>query len=165
MFSTSRNIMSVGIVALSGFALWHLPDHVRGDNQLFGANGTLLPALALAIICGLAALETLRAVISVRRQNASSGTPSDDVQFGKASVAGILIVTILAGLFAVSLRTVGYFPAATVLVLALMFGTGGRNLGANLLISIAAVALLYVGIRYGLGAHLQVWPDFTNGAG
>ena len=129
MFLTSRNIMSVGIVVLSGFALWQLPDHVRGDNQLFGANGTLLPALALAIICGLAALDTLRAAITVRRQSPSAGAPSDDVQLGKASVAGILLVTILAGLFAVSLRTVGYIPAATVLVLALMFGTGGRNLG------------------------------------
>jgi hypothetical protein len=165
MFLTSRNIMSVGIVVLSGFALWQLPDHVRGDNQLFGANGTLLPALALAIICGLAALDTLRAAITVRRQSPSAGAPSDDVQLGKASVAGILLVTILAGLFAVSLRTVGYIPAATVLVLALMFGTGGRNLGVNLLISIVTVTLLYLGIRFGLGAHLQVWPDFTNGAG
>ena len=46
-----------------------------------------------------------------------------------------------------------------------MFGTGGRNLGQNLVISVLAVVLLYVGVRYGLGVHIKAWPDLGFWAG
>ena len=152
-------------MVLSGFALWQLPNHVRGDNQLFGANGTLLPAIALSVICALAALGALRNMFGnwLKAEVAEDGT--DDVQFGRASVSGILLVTLLAGFFAVSLRTIGYIPAGIILVLALMFGTGGSHAGRNLMISVLVVVVLYVGVRYGLGVRLQAWPDLGIWAG
>lgn len=159
MFKSNRNVLSVAIMGLSGIALWQLPNHVRGDNQLFGANGTLLPALALSIICALAGLGALRNMFGNRRNAEAAEGGSDDVQFGRASVYGILLVTLLACFFTVSLRTIGYIPAGFILVLALMFGTGGRNAGKNMIISALAVVLLYTGIRYGLGVHLTAWPD------
>ena len=165
MFVTNRNVVSVAIMILSGFALWQLPNHVRGDNQLFGANGTLLPALALSIICGLAALGALRSMIGGQNRVPETEDGTEDVPFGKASIASVLLVILLAGFFAVSLRTIGYIPAGIVLVLALMFGTGGRNAGRNLMISVLAVILLYLGVRYGLGVHLKVWPNFGGWAG
>ena len=152
-------------MVLSAGALWHLPNHVRGDNQLFGANGTLLPALALSIICGLAALGALRNMFGTWRNAETAEGGTDDVPFGRASVFSILLVTLLAGFFAVSLRKIGYIPAGFLLVLALMFGTGGRNLGQNLVISVLAVVLLYVGVRYGLGVHIKAWPDLGFWAG
>lgn len=165
MLLSKRSIMSLVIVVLSGVALWQLPNHVRGDNRLFGSNGTLLPALALAIICILSALDLIQAFFADRVRTVARQDTAPDVAFGKASLGGILLVTVLATLFAVSLRTVGYAPAAMLLVLALMFGTGGRDLRVNLLVSILAVGLLYVGIRFGLGVHIQVWPDFSRWTG
>ena len=164
---TNRSIASITIAVLSGIALWMLPDHVRGDNRLFGSNGTLLPALALSIICGLSVLDTIgAAIIGWRKVLDNPKAPSfQDVHIGTETAFGLLLVTLLAGLFALSLRWVGYVPASVLLVLALLYGTGGRKLGFNLVISVGAVTILYVAIRYGLGVHLQIWPKLTGWAG
>jgi hypothetical protein len=157
---TNRSIASMVLASLSGTALWLLPDYVRGDNQLFGSNGTLLPALALSFICGLSVLDAVGAVIADH-----AARRAEDVRVGREAVYGMLLVTLLAGLFALSLRWIGYAPASVLLVLALLFGTGGRNAGLNLAISVSAAAVLYVAIRYGLGVHLQVWPNLTGWGG
>lgn len=153
---TNRNIASIVIAVLSGFALWLLPDHVRGDNRLFGSNGTLLPALALAIILGLSALEVLQSLLAVRRSRIPH---AKDVAIGRGALFGMLLVTLLAGVFAVLLRPVGYVPVALLLVSALMVGTGGRRPLVVLAVSAVAVAILVVGLRFGLGVHLPLWPS------
>jgi hypothetical protein len=163
---TNRDIASITIVILTGIALWMLPDQVRGDNRLFAANGTLLPAFALSLICALSALDLIRGLLASRRNGGFQDERHvDDVKVRGATLAGKLLVTILALLFAVSLRTVGFGPAAMVLVLSLMFGTGGRNPRVNLTVSILSVAILYVGVRYGLGVHIQLWPDLMHWVG
>lgn len=166
MSFTIRETASIAIAVLSGAALWMLPAHVRGDNQLFGANGTLLPALALSIICALSVLDTVRNLHARRRNSPPpADRRADDAVFGRVEIAGMLLVTGLALLFTVALGTLGYLLAAVLLVLALMFGTGGRDLRVNLVVSILAVLILYAGVRYGLGVRLQPWPDLAFRAG
>lgn len=156
MSLTNRSIASLAIAVLSGVALWMLPDHVRGDNRLFGSNGTLLPALALAIILGLSVLDILLNILAAWSDRTHH---ADHVPIGSGAVFGMVLVTLLAGVFAVLLRPVGYVPVAILLVSALMVGTGGRRPLVVLAVSAVAVAILVAGLRFGLGVHLQLWPS------
>jgi hypothetical protein len=160
---TKRNITSLVLAILAGAALWFLPDHVRGKNALFGMNGTLLPASALALIFGLSLLDFVMGIIFSQRTLANKeAMHADDVVLTRASWYGLFLVTFIAVLFTFSLPWIGYFPASAMLVLTLMFGTGGRNIGTILGISLLAILILYCGLRYGLGVHIQVWPDLTR---
>ena len=166
MSLTNRNMASLLIAVLAGIALWALPDHVRGDNLLFGMNGTLLPALAIALILGFSLLDlVLNTLSSLRSDDTEKARRDDDVVLNRASGYGLLFVAAAACLFTLGLPWVGYLPASLALVLALMFGTGGRNTGAIFAVSLAAVGVLYIGLRFGLRVHLQVWPDLAFWAG
>lgn len=163
MSLTNRNVLSILIALMAGIALWVLPDHVRGDSQLFGANGTLLPALALALILGLSVLDAVMSVIHARRGRAeASAQQMDDARLDSASIFGILLVTIMAALFALTLRWLGYGAASLALMLALMIGTGGRSPVVILLISTLTVAVLYICLRFGMGVHIQFWPSWVG---
>lgn len=160
MSLTNRNIASLLIALLAGIALWVLPDHVRGDNLLFGMNGTLLPALAIALILGFSLLDlVLNILFSLRSDDNRQALKDDDVVLDRAGGYGLLLVALAACLFTFGLPWVGYLPASLALILALMFGTGGRNLVPVFAVSLAAVGILYLGLRFGLRVHLQIWPD------
>ena len=163
MSMTNRNISSLIVALLAGAALWFLPDHVRGQNALFGMNGTLLPASALALIFGLSLLDLGTSIVFSQRSDANRNMAKvSDVVLTRATGYGFFLVTSVAGLFTFFLPWIGYFPTATALVVTLMFGTGGRNPLSILVISVLAVLILYCGLRYGLGLHIQVWPDLAR---
>ncbi len=140
-----------------------LPAHVRGDNRLFAMNGTLLPALAIALILALSLLDLIFGLLSSARSGANKRTPGpDDVRLSGASLYGLALVTVAGGLFAFALPWAGYLPASFALVLVLMIGTGGRSPVILLSVAVAAVIVLFLGLRYGLGVHLQIWPDLAG---
>lgn len=163
---TNRNILSLIIVIASAGALWQLPGHVRGDNALFGMNGTLLPGLALATIFLLSLPNAASGLLKALRGLATRTSPETDAaDFGKASVFGVALVTAAAVLFSIGLPQVG-FPAVSLgFLVVLMLGTGGRNPPVILATALASVTTLYLGLRYGLGIHLQIWPDPVLWAG
>ena len=159
MLLTNRNKISLVLVVLSGVSLWGLPDQVRGQNQLFGMNGTLLPALALALICGFSLLDLLLGLLFSHRLHWSLVTQKgDDVLLSASCVYGLLLVALGSSLFTLSLLWIGYIPASAALVLCLMIGLGGRKTTLLLVVSLVAVTSLYFGMRFGLGIHLQAWP-------
>ena len=160
---TNRNITSSVVALLAGAALWFLPDHVRGQNTLFAMNGTLLPASALALIFGLSLLDLATSIAFSQRSDANRNVAkANDVVLTRATVYGCLLVGSVACLFTFLLPWMGYFPTATALVVALMFGIGGRNPFSILGTSVLAILILYCGLRYGLGLHIQVWPDVAR---
>ena len=109
MFMTNRQIMSLLVVALSGLVLWIIPTQVRGDNQLFGANGTLLPALAIGLMFVLSLLDFglsfLRTSKSDKERHLAR---EDDVIINKPQAFGIFLVVISMVLFVWLLPVVGY---------------------------------------------------------
>ncbi len=159
MSLTNRNKAALVFVLLSGIALWGLPDQVRGQNELFGMNGALLPALALALICGFSLLDLALSLLVSRRSGTNRETlRANDILLSAGFVYGLLLVALSAALFTLLLPWIGYLPASCALVLTLMFGLGGRKPIAILVISFVAVAVLYLGMRFGLGIHMQAWP-------
>lgn len=163
---TNRNVLSLIVMIASAGALWRLPGHVRGDNALFGMNGTLLPGLALAAMALLSLPNAASGVLKVLRGPAARPSPeADAVDFGKASVFGVVLVTMAAVLFSIGLPWVGFLSVSLGFLAALMLGTGGRDLRVILAVALASVAILYLGLRYGLGIHLQIWPHPALWAG
>jgi len=163
MFMTNRQIMSLLVVALSGLVLWIIPTQVRGDNQLFGANGTLLPALAIGLMFVLSLLDFglsfLRTSKSEKERHLAR---EDDVIINKPQAFGIFLVVISMVLFVWLLPVVGYLAVSTSLLVGLMLGIGGRGRPMGIILtSVIAVGVLFLALRYGLGLRLQIWPSFT----
>lgn len=163
MFMTNRQIMSLLIIVLSGFVLWIIPTQVRGDNQLFGANGTLLPALAIGLMLVLSLLDFILSMLSTSRSDKDRQLArANDVSIKKPQAFGIGLVVVLMVLFVWLLPVFGYLAVSTALLVGLMLGVGGRGRPIVIILtSIIAVGVLFLALRYGLGLRLQIWPNLT----
>ncbi len=163
MFMTNRQIMSLLVVILSGLVLWIIPTQVRGDNQLFGANGTLLPALAVGLMLILSFLDFTLSILSTAKSDKGRQLArTNDVTINKPQAFGIGLVVVSMVLFVWLLPVFGYLAVSSVLLVGLMLGIGGRGRPvAIILTSVIAVGVLFLALRYGLGLRLQIWPDLT----
>lgn len=163
MFMTNRQIMSLLVVILSGLVLWIIPTQVRGDNQLFGANGTLLPALAVGLMLILSFLDFTLSIFSTTKSDKGRQLArANDVTINKPQAFGIGLVVVSMVLFVWLLPVFGYLAVSSALLVGLMLGIGGRGRPvAIILTSVIAVGVLFLALRYGLGLRLQIWPDLT----
>jgi hypothetical protein len=164
MFLTNRHIMSLAIAVCSGLMLWVLPTLVRGDNQLFAMNATLLPVLAISLMLVLSAIEFGLSVLNGSKSAQTRQMALDeDVKIKTAQVFSVCLVVILMVLFVLLLPKLGYLLTSTAFLLGLMLGTGGRRPIIIIFTAIIAVSVLYIALRYGLGLHFQIWPNLSFG--
>jgi len=156
---TNRQVVSVVIVMLCGVALWIIPAEVDDGQTSFASGAALLPDLAVSLILFFVLLDL---VISFARRISMTKVLEADVVIKRAQILGLLTVVGAMTVYAIALLLLGYLVASGLLLIFLMFCTGGRNIALIVVISVMAVAVLYLGMRYGFGIHLPALPNFTE---
>ncbi|MEX3010455.1 tripartite tricarboxylate transporter TctB family protein [Hoeflea sp. TYP-13] len=162
MTITNRNTVSIVIVLLCGIALWIIPGQVEDGETSFATGAALLPDLAVSLILIFTLLDLLisfgKSVQSAaNRKMAVAG----DIALKGAQFSGVVIVAGVMALYAFVLLHLGYLVSSTLLLAFLMTCTGARHFSKLAVITVAAVCVLYLGMRYGFGVHLPVLPDLT----
>lgn len=157
----SRQLISLAIMLFCAVAFWIIKSNLRSDGEPFASGAALLPDLAVALMMGLSLLNLTRSYL-----NRNSSTSSDvgmreaDVAIGAPQVTAIGLVAGLMLAFTLIFPVIGYLPVSVLLLVALMVAAGGRNKTAIVLVSCLTVSVLYVGLRYGLGVHVKILPNF-----
>ncbi|WP_051341603.1 tripartite tricarboxylate transporter TctB family protein [Azospirillum halopraeferens] len=109
------------------------------------ARFPIVYAVALIGLCGVLAVNTLRAPVSRSEPDADAEKPSYiSVALGMAATA--------AGIFAMGY--VGFLPATVVFLFALMRLMGRRNLLLNAVFAVVLTAVIYVAFQHGLNVPL-----------
>ncbi len=162
----NRELVSLTVIFLSLIAFWIVKNSLRAGGETFATGAALLPDLAVSVILGLSCLNLLRSVLG-RQKSAATGADltEDDVPVAGPQIRALLFVCGSMVIFSIGFPVIGYLPMSVLLLIGLMVAAGGRHKTGIILISGITVAVLYLGIRYGLGFHVQILPDFLMSGG
>ena len=122
----------------------------------------LLPAVAAGLIILLATAGFLLGLVrSLAGGKAATG--EEDVAIARPQIWAIMSVTIAMALFVLCLFPLGYPLAAFLLLACLMVWIGARDYLRVALISASVATALYIGMTYGFGTRLPLFPSFAFG--
>ncbi len=159
----SRQIISLVIVLMCGVMFYIIPLQTEDGEAAALTGASLMPNLAIGLIFGFSLFDLALSFFRKPKPATAKGEiPSDMVIMGKDQFLGVLMVVCALTVFALVLRPIGYVPASVLLLSALMFFTGGKRLVTIAIIATATTSVLYLGLRFGFGIHINAFPDLFS---
>ena len=156
---SNRQLCSIGILVLCGMAAYLIPAQTEdGENAAF-AGASLLPNLAIALIFLFTALDL---TVSFLRQCKPLASRDGDVAMGTSQFGGVCAVALLLFLFTLILSPAGYLLSSVLLLVGLMFVTGGRDRLQILVTSVVAAGVLFAGLRFAFGININALPAMLS---
>ena len=164
MKRVQRDMLAYVFIALASMLLliWAIPVYTPAYPG-YGASPALVPNVAVAVMLVMAVLAILRSVLASRRGISLSEDDttypeeaggSGFTQVGRVDIVHLAKFMIPAALFVTGINTIGYIPSSLLFLLLLQYLVGARNPVKILLLSAAAVALMYAAMRYGFGVPI-----------
>lgn len=131
------------------------------DDGEVGAfvGASLMPTLAISLIAVFVVFDVILSIVWTGVSKTGAEREHEDVAIGRSQISSVLIVAGLLSFFALFLSPAGYILSSTVLLAGLMVLTGGRQLVRIAIISFVTTCILYVGLRFGFGIHINAFPD------
>ncbi len=160
---TNRQIISIVILLLCGVAFYAISLQT-GDGEAAAFEGaSMMPNLAVSLIFTFTLVELV--LSRLRKRHIATGGRhghDDDVNLGRSQLGSVLVVSGLLTLFALILLPAGYLLAGFLLVVGNMLITGGRNTVTIVVIATVATIVLYLGLHYGFGIHINAFPQLSS---
>ena len=164
MNRVQRDILAYVFVALASVLLlnWAIPAYTP-PYPGYGASPALVPNVVVAVMLVMAILGIVRSTVTLRNPSAPSGEettfPEEEggsgfTQVGRVDIIHLAKFMIPAALFVTGINTIGYIPSALGFVVLVQYLVGARNPVKIVILSVTAVALMYVAMRYGFGVPI-----------
>ena len=157
----NRQIVSMVIVLLCVAAFWIIPSQTNDGRSGFATGASLLPDMAVTLVLVFSLLDLFLLTLRRNRQGDDQAT---DVSIGRPQLLALAAVVGGMALYALTLESVGYFVASALLLAGLMVCIGARDRTQITIVTALSVAVLYLGMRYGLDIRLPTWPRMMLGA-
>ncbi|MGI9570506.1 MAG: tripartite tricarboxylate transporter TctB family protein [Desulfobulbia bacterium] len=141
---------------------WGIPKYTP-PYPGYGASPALVPNVSISVILVMSLLALLRNVIAKATGSTlppeESEFPEDSktsgfTQIGRVKLLHLLSFMVPCALLVISIDYIGYVPAAFLFMLAIQYVIGSRNIVQSIIVSVAAVVVLYVTMRYGFGVPI-----------
>jgi len=138
---------------------WGIPTYTP-PYPGYGASPALVPNVSISVVLLMSLLAMLRnAVTRLKGKTlppSESEFPEDGqttgfTQIGRVKLSHLLSFMVPCALLVVGIEYIGYVPAALLFMLAIQYVIGSRKIVQPVIVSFAAVAVLYVTMRYGFG--------------
>ena len=164
MNRVQRDILAYVFVALASMLLliWAIPAYTP-PYPGYGASPALVPNIVVIVMLVMAILGIVRSAMAIRDSSTLSeeettfpedGGDSGFTQVGRLDIIHLAKFMIPAALFVIGINTIGYIPSALGFVVLVQYLVGARNPVKILVLSVAAVAFMYVAMRYGFGVPI-----------
>ncbi len=162
---------SVAYLLISAFSIlmlaWGIPNYTP-PYPGYGASPALVPNVSISVILLMSFLALVRNGVAKLRGKAlppeESEFPEDGkttgfTQVGRVKLFRLLSFMVPCALLVIGIEYIGYVPAALLFMLAIQYVIGSRKIIQSIIVSVAAVAVLYVTMRYGFGIPIP-GPQF-----
>ena len=164
MTRIQRDTLAYVLIVLASVVLlvWAIPAYTPAYPG-YGASPALVPNVAATIMLVMAILAIVRTMVAGRKGieplaedsiYSEEGGGTGFTQAGRLDILHLTRFIVPSALFVIGINTVGYIPSALGFMLLLQFLVGSRNPVRILVLSVAAVALMYVAMRYGFGVPI-----------
>ena len=157
---------TVAYILILGFCIlmlvWVIPKYTP-PYPGYGASPALVPIVSVCIMMVMSILVLVRNALTnflgKTLPPGESEFPEDGQTTGFTQVGRIKLIylakfMIPCALLVVGIDYIGYLPAAFLFMLLIQFVIGSRKLFEPIVVSFAAVALMYVTMRYGFGVPI-----------
>ncbi|MGI9384876.1 MAG: tripartite tricarboxylate transporter TctB family protein [Methyloligellaceae bacterium] len=151
------------ILAFSIFLLvWAIPNYTP-PYPGYGASPALVPIVSVAVIVVMAILALTRNALAKwgdkdlppeESQYPDETQSSGFTQIGRINLVHLASFMVPCALFVAGIDYIGYLPAAFLFMLLIQYAIGSRKLFQPIVVAVAAVALMYVIMRYGFGVPI-----------
>ena len=159
---TNRQIISIIILLLCAVAFYIMPMQIDDGEVGAFVGASLMPTLAVSLIVVFVSFDLILSVFLNDMSKTGDKAGQGDVLFESSQISSIVIVIGLLSLFGMFLIPAGYVLASTALLAGLMFLTGGRQLVRIFIISLMTTCILYMGLRFGFGVHINAFPTLSG---
>jgi len=141
---------------------WGIPTYTP-PYPGYGASPALVPNVSISVILVMSLLALLRnAIAKLRGKTLPLGEnefPEDSqttgfTQIGRVKPFHLLSFMIPCALLVIGIKYIGYVPAACLFMLVIQYVIGSRKIVQPIIVSVAAVAVMYVTMRYGFGVPI-----------
>lgn len=161
---------TIAYLSIVGFCIlllaWAIPVYTP-PYPGYGASPALVPVVSVCIMLAMAILALVRNALA---KYGGQPLPVEESQFpdeadaggftqvGRIKLGHLAMFMVPSALFVFAIEYIGYLPAAFIFMLIIQFvmriqqfAVGNRSLVQPIVISVAAVGLMYVVMRYGFG--------------
>jgi hypothetical protein len=157
---------TVAYLLISAFCIlmlaWGIPNYTPAYPG-YGASPALVPNVSISIILVMSILVLLRNGVSKLKgkilppdesEFPEDGNTTGFTQIGRVKLNHLLSFMVPCALLVIGIDYIGYIPAALLFMLAIQYVIGSRKIVQPLIVSVCAVAVLYVTMRYGFGVPI-----------
>lgn len=155
---------TIAYLTIVGFCIlmlvWAIPTYTP-PYPGYGASPALVPVVSVGVMLAMTLLALIRVGLAVF---ANKPLPPEEGQFpeeskeasgftqvGRVNLKHLAMFVIPSALFVLAIDYIGYIPAGLIFLMVIQFAMGSRNWLQSAILSIVAVAVLYVVMRYGFG--------------
>lgn len=141
---------------------WGIPTYTP-PYPGYGASPAMVPNVSISVILLMSFLVLLRNGVTKLRGKTlppsegefpEEGQTTGFTQIGRVRLFHLLSYMIPCALLVIGIEYIGYVPAAFLFMLAIQYVIGSRKIIQPIIVSVAAVAVLYVTMRYGFGVPI-----------
>ncbi len=141
---------------------WAIPKYTP-PYPGYGASPALVPIVSVGIIVAMSILALIRNALAryagkdlppEESQFPEDGQTSGFTQIGRINLVHLASFMIPCALLVVGIDYIGYLPTGFLFMLVIQYVIGSRKVVQPVIVSIAAVALMYVTMRYGFGVPI-----------
>lgn len=150
-------IMAFCIVMLA----WAIPNYTP-PYPGYGASPALVPIVSVCVMLAMSVLALIGNFLSRSKDDGGDGGKgfSDDeegggfTQIGRINLVHLASFMIPCALLVVGINYIGYLPAAFLFMIVIQLVIGSRKWSQLIIVAVAAVAAMYVIMRYGFGVPI-----------
>jgi len=168
---TSLQRETIAYLLISAFCIlmlaWAIPTYTP-PYPGYGASPALVPNVSVSVMLVMSFLALLRHAITMHKNKTlppeehqvPDGTEASGfTQVGRVKLNHLASFMVPCALLVVGIEYIGYMPAALLFLLVIQFVIGSRQLLQPVIVSVAAVGVMYIIMRYGFGVPIP-GPQF-----
>lgn len=158
---------TIAYLLIVGFCIlmlvWAIPTYTP-PYPGYGASPALLPNVSVGIMLAMTFLALFRVGLAVFMDKPlppeegqfpeESAEAGGFTQVGRVNLKHLAMFLIPSALFVLAIDYIGYIPAALLFLMVIQVAMGSRNWLQSTVLAVAAVAVLYVVMRYGFGVPI-----------
>lgn len=162
---------SVAYLLITAFCIlmlvWAIPTYTP-PYPGYGASPALVPNVSVSVILVMSFLALLRNVFTMQKNktlppeqhHTPDGTEASGfTQVGRVKLIHLASFMIPCALLVLGIDYIGYVPAALLFLLVIQYVIGSRQLIQPIVVSVVAVAVMYIIMRFGFGVPIP-GPQF-----
>jgi hypothetical protein len=154
---TIANLLIVGFCLV--MFIWAIPTYTP-KYPGYGASPRLVPNVAVGIMMAMAGLSLVRLLLArfagktlppAEHHYPDEAQSTGFTQIGRINLRNLALFMIPSILLVVGIEDLGYVPVAFLFLMVLQYVIGNRKWLQMTVLAIAAVAVMYIIMRYGFG--------------